>query len=234
MITIALCIICAFSLAVTYLITTFSFFIKVIGAINGLKTKSWNLASAILLINSFFISISLVIIGSILDIQPELNLIFSIFLINFMIIFFGHLLIKFNTHIFFKLLNIIVKIYFKQKIKITYQDSSHPVNTLDKPSLIAWFCLLMGFLFPSMLAVIFNEYRATLFQLSFIFNSIGTLLTVIYTDRRASIYTDKLKMEDNEKKDTYIYFIRVINSRLVSTFLIILLLMMTYLFMNVN
>ncbi len=204
-------------MASTYLITTFALFIKVIGAINGLKTKSWNLASAILLANSFFIAISLVIIGFILDSNPNLNLIFVIFLSSFIIIFLGHVLIKFNTIIFFKILNLIVKLYFKQRSEISNKGLNYLTNSFDKPSLIAWICLLMGFLFPSILAVIFNEYRATLFQLSFIFNSIGTLITVIYTDRRASIYTDKIVMHISEKNDALIYFMKVINSRIIST-----------------
>jgi len=219
-------------MSATYLITTFSFFVKIIGSVNGFKTKSWHLAGAILLANSFFIAIALLIIGLILDIQPKLKLIFLIFLSNFIIIFIGHLFIRFNTKLFFKILNQVFNLYFKQKVDLKYQGFKSTIIFIDKPSLIAWLSLLIGFLFPSILAVIFNEYRSTLFQFSFIFNSIGTLITVIYTDRRASIYTDKIQMSLIEKNDSYIYFLKVINSRLFSTFFVIVSLIITYLCLN--
>ena len=198
------------------------------GAVNGFKTKSWNLASAILLVNSFFIALSLLIIGLILDFNPKLEFIFLIFFLNFILIFIGHFLIKKNLNFFSKLLNQIFNLYFKQDINLKYRGSKITLNAIDKPSTLAWFCLLMGFLFPSILAVIFNEYRSTLFQLSFVFNSVGTLITVLYTDRRASIYTDKTQMNTDEKDDAFNYFIKVINSRLLSTVVLIALLLSLY------
>lgn len=224
--------IAAISLALTYLLTTFSFYIKIIGSINGLKTKSWNLSSAILLANSFFIAIALTTIGFILDSNPELEIILIIFIIDYLIILTGHLILKnwpSNLFTFFKK---IINFYFKFNLKTKYIGDKRKLFEIDKPSFFAWLCLLVGFLFPSILAVQFNEYRATLFQLSFIFNSIGTFLTVLYTERRASIYTDKVIMKKDEIYHAYEYFLRVINSRIYTSGIMFIFLLLSIILIN--
>ena len=49
--------------------------------------------------------------------------------------------------------------------------------------------------------------RTTLFQLSFIFNSIGTFLTIIVTDKKASLLSDRENPTQIEKKNIINFFI---------------------------
>ena len=88
----------AVSLSLTFVLTTFGFIIRMIGAVNNINAKSWNLASAITLFNSFFIAIALATIAYFVDTRPSLNLILQIFLVSSIIVLIGHIYMfyKFN------------------------------------------------------------------------------------------------------------------------------------------
>jgi len=169
-----------------------------LGAINNVNAKSWNLSSAVLLLNSFFIAISLSMIAFILDHSPEILTVLILFILTIVYVLFGHLIIikKFNFIVY--LIKKISIAYFKKDlIKENINQKLYYYN-FDFSTIFAWFCFLIGFIFPSILAVIFNEYRTTLFQLSFIFNSLGTLITIVITDKKASLLSDK---ENPSRKD---------------------------------
>ena len=84
-------------------------------------------------------------------------------------------------------------------------------------------------LFSSILAVIFNEYRATLFQLSFIFNSIGTFLTIIVTDKKASLLSDRENPTQIEKKNIINFLSNVLLNRLLATSIILIIVLAMFL-----
>ena len=134
----------------------------------------------------------------------------------------GHFFLRYHLQLLSFFLKKIISLYFKVDLKINFTEKKLNTYQIDKPSFVAWFFLLVGFLFPSLMAVVFNEYRSTLFQLSFIFNSIGSILSVLYTERRASIYTDHAQLIDEDIIHAFEYYIRVINSRLIMTSIIII------------
>ncbi len=228
-IVITIIFISSISLALTYIITSFTFVIRMLGAINNVNAKSWNLSSAVLLLNSFFIAISLSMIAFILDHSPDLLTILILFIISIAYVLLGHLIIlkKFNFIVY-----IIKKIsiaYFKKDL--IKKNVNHKLNyfSLDFSTIFAWFCFLIGFIFPSILAVIFNEYRTTLFQLSFIFNSLGTLITIVITDKKASLLSDKEKPSQKDINNILNFLSNVLINRTIATTIVLIMILILFL-----
>ena len=111
------------SLSITYILTSFSFIIRMIGAINNINAKSWNLASAVLLLNSFFIAISLSMIAFILDFQPKIHSLVIFFSLSIFLVFIGHIFMIWKFELTSNIIRTVSKFYFKhdlinKKIKI--------------------------------------------------------------------------------------------------------------------
>lgn len=47
--------------------------------------------------------------------------------------------------------------------------------------------LILGFCLPSLFASVYHEYRATLMQLGFVFNSIATLISAFYVEKKIAL-----------------------------------------------
>ena len=183
-----------------------------LGAINNVNAKSWNLSSAVLLLNSFFIAISLSMIAFILDYSPDLSILLILFNLSMFLILIGHLIMIRNFNFTLNLIKKLSKIYFRDDLIKSHITENLNFYKFDFTTFMAWICFLIGFIFPSILAVIFNEYRTTLFQLSFIFNSIGTFITIVITDKKASILSDKDNPSTIEIKVYKTIFLAKINN----------------------
>ena len=200
-----------------------------IGAINNVNAKSWNLASAVLLLNSFFIAISLSMIAFVIDHQPNLKILSLLFFLSILVVLVGHLLMIYKFNGATLLVKKISNIYFKQNL--IENNSPFKLNffNFDFISFIAWISFLIGFIFPSILAVIFNDYRTTLFQLSFIFNSLGTFLTIIITDKKASLLSDKENPNNADIRNIINFLSNVLFNRLIATLLVLILVLFLFL-----
>ncbi len=225
-----LLVIGSISLSLTFLLTTFSFKIKILGAINDINAKSWNLASAVTLLNSLFIALALAIIAFFLDTFPNFNFLIIFFIANTVIVLLGHIYMFYRLSSSYKFIKYLTDIYFAKNLLNKGFKEKFTNYSFDLFSFIAWFSFLIGFIFPTFLAIFFNEYRATLFQLSFVFNSFGTLITIVITDRKASLLADNYS--PNSEKDFKItdYLSLVIINRIYSSSLVLLILLMIFLF----
>lgn len=218
----------ATSLSLTYVVTSFSFVIRVIGAINNVNAKSWNLASAITMLNSFFIALSLSSIAFILDNRPNLFSISILFFLSTFLVIVGHFFILFYFNKTHKLVQWLSFQYFKNVYIKDENIDKLKFFKFDLVTFVAWICFLLGFIFPSILAIIFNEYRTTLFQLSFVFNSIGTFLTIVITDKKASLLSDNENLNEKEKATILNYLSIVLLNRLIASLAILILLIIFY------
>ena len=222
-------IISSISLALTYIITSFSFIIRMIGAINNVNAKSWNLSSAVLLLNSFFIAVSLSMIAFILDYSPDLSILLILFNLSMFLILIGHLIMIKKFDFILNLIKKLSKIYFRDDLIKSHIAENLNFYKFDFTTFMAWICFLIGFIFPSILAVIFNEYRTTLFQLSFIFNSIGTFITIVITDKKASILSDKDNPSTIEIKNILDFLSNILINRLIATFIVLIIIFLMFL-----
>lgn len=216
------------SLASTFILTTFSFIIRMVGAINNINAKSWNLASAITIFNSFFIAIALASIAFFLDNYPSLFLLNKIFLFSTFIVLVGHIYMFSKIDQICILIKKITDIYFNKGLLHSFIEKKLNKLSYDFFSFFAWLFFLIGFIFPTFLAIIFNEYRTTLFQLSFVFNSLGTFITIVITDRRASLLSDKSIIMNNDKKQIADFLSIVIINRIYASLIIFLTLIILY------
>lgn len=200
-----------------------------IGAINNVNAKSWNLASAVLLLNSLFIAISLSLIAFVIDHQPSLNTLLILFALSIFLVLLGHILMIIKFNLTSVLIRKITKLYFKSDL--IRDDKFYKLNfyKFDLITSIAWVCFLIGFIFPSILAVVFNDYRTTLFQLSFIFNSLGTFLTIVITDKKASLLSDKENPSKNEITKIINFLSNVIINRLLATSAVLIIVLIMFL-----
>ena len=200
-----------------------------IGAINNINAKSWNLASAVLLLNSFFIAISLSMIAFILDFQPKIHSLVIFFSLSIFLVFIGHIFMIWKFELTSNIIRTVSKFYFKNDLINKKNKNSLNNFNFDLISFIAWASFLIGFIFPSILAAIYNEYRTTLFQLSFIFNSIGTFLTIIVTDKKASLLSDRENPTQIEKKNIINFLSNVLLNRLLATSIILIIVLAMFL-----
>tara|TARA_B100000963_G_C22543878_1_gene633511 strand:- start:446 stop:1057 length:612 start_codon:yes stop_codon:yes gene_type:complete len=200
-----------------------------LGAINNVNAKSWNLSSAVLLLNSFFIAISLSMIAFILDYSPDLSILLILFNLSMFLILIGHLIMIRNFNFTLNLIKKLSKIYFRDDLIKSHITENLNFYKFDFTTFMAWICFLIGFIFPSILAVIFNEYRTTLFQLSFIFNSIGTFITIVITDKKASILSDKDNPSTIEIKNILDFLSNILINRLIATFIVLIIIFLMFL-----
>ena len=219
----------AISLSLTFILTTFSFIIRMIGAINNINAKSWNLASAITLFNSFFIAIALSTIAYFVDSRPDLKLIIIIFLLSSFIVLLGHIYMFYKFNQISKIIKNITNFYFSKDIVINEINEKFKNFDFDFFTFLAWVFFMIGFIFPTTLAIIFNDYRTTLFQLSFVFNSLGTFITIVITERKASLLSDKNVLSKNDYVKIIDYLSIIIFNRIYANVLIILILIIGYL-----
>ena len=218
--------IAAFSLSITYINTSFAFSVRSIGAVGSINAKSSNLSQAILIINSFFIAISLSIIGYLLDVGTNPIKLNFLFILSLIIILIGHLLMLLKFNLFQILIEFLIKKYFKENLhipKLEYSLISN--NKINNINFIAWTSYLIGFIFPAFLASYFNEYRTTLFQLSFVFNSIGTFLTILIIEKKASILADQTAKNTNSQLKIMEYLGLVLLNRVYGSIWVLLVLM---------
>ena len=228
-INIVLLVIGSISLSLTFLLTTFSFKIKILGAINDINAKSWNLASAVTLLNSLFIAIALAIIAFFLDTFPNFQFLIIFFLTNTLIVLFGHIFMFYKLSSSYNLIKYLSDIYFNKDLLKKSFKKKFTNYSFDMFSFIAWFSFLIGFIFPTFLAIFFNDYRATLFQLSFVFNSFGTLINIVITDKKASLLADNYSYSAKEESRITDYLSLVIINRIyASTIVVLTLLMMLF------
>ncbi len=219
----------AISLSLTFILTTFSFIIRMVGAINNINAKSWNLASAITLFNSFFIAIALSTIAYFVDSRPDLKLIIIIFLLSSFIVLLGHLYMFYNFNQISKIIKNITNFYFSKDIAINEINEKFNNFDFDFFTFLAWVFFMIGFIFPTTLAIIFNDYRTTLFQLSFVFNSLGTFITIVITEKKASLLSDKNVLSKKDYVKIIDYLSIIIFNRIYANVLIILILIIGYL-----
>ena len=210
------------SLSVTYLLTTFTLIIRFYGAINNNNAKGSNLSSFILIFNSIFIAIALSLIAFMVDRQFHPKWITYLFLNSSLIIILGHLFFLLKINFIINKITKLFKFYFKSKT-INTNKFKLKYNKIDYLSSISWVFLLIGFIFPTYLATFFYEYRTTCFQFSFIFNSLGTILSITYIDRKLSLFADD--NSDSSKNEIIISFLsKILISRFLSSLLIFVIL----------
>ena len=200
-----------------------------LGAINNINAKSWNLSSAVLILNSFFIALALSTIAFLLDTSPNMKYLLLLFISSISLVLFGHVIMiyKFNFMIF--LIKKITFFYFKIDFIKKEKFQLVAKYKFDFITFIAWVCFLIGFVFPTLLAVIYNDYRTTLFQLSFIFNSIGTLLTIVVTDKKASFLSDIENPNQKEIEAIINYLSNILINRLYATSVVLLFVFISFL-----
>ena len=217
------------SLSLTFLLTTFSFKIKILGAINDINAKSWNLASAVTLLNSLFVAIALAIVAFFLDTFPNFHFLIVFFLVNTLIVLLGHIFMFYRLSSSYNLIKYLTDVYFRKNL-INQSFKKKLTNySFDMFSFIAWFSFLIGFIFPTFLAIFFNDYRATLFQLSFVFNSFGTLITIVITDKKASLLADNYSFSLGEEVKITDYLSLVIINRIYASSVVMFILFMLFL-----
>jgi len=223
----------AVSLSLTFVLTTFGFIIRMIGAVNNINAKSWNLASAITLFNSFFIAIALATIAYFVDTRPSLTLILQIFLVSSIIVLIGHIYMFYKFNFTSKIIKKITDFYFSKNLVARDIDVKLLNYNFDFFTFIAWIFFMIGFVFPAVLAVIFNEYRTTLFQLSFVFNSLGTFITIIVTDRRASMLSDKNIINNDDFNMIINYLSVIIINRIYANIIVLIALIIGFLIIKI-
>ena len=134
----------------------------------------------------------------------------------------------YKLHSSYNFIKYLTDIYFTKNLLKKGFKQKFTNYSFDLFSFIAWFSFLIGFIFPTFLAVFFNEYRATLFQLSFVFNSFGTLITIVITDKKASLLADKISYDSNKELKISDYLSLVIINRIYASLLVLLILLLIF------
>ena len=226
LITITLILISSFCLALAYVNTTFTFVLKSLGATLNINAKSFNLTQALLILNSFFVAVALTSIAFLIDTTPKLQILLYVFQISLTVIIGFHILMLFK----FKIVKIFVRWLMKKYFKNDTYDFkgnffSERKIKFDFVIIVAWTSYLLGFIFPSILAVMFNEYRTTLFQLSFIFNSLGTFLTILIIEKKLAIMSDQTNKTQFQIDEIMNYLSIVVINRVIASLLLLVILL---------
>lgn len=232
LLTVFLICISSFSFSFIYINTSFVYIIRSIGALGKFNAKSFNLNQALLIFNSFFVAISLTSIAYLIDTIPNLKLIFVIFITSLLIIIIFHILIILKFEHVIRFINFLLKKYYKQ-MSVRHSENILLPKSFSFNLIVssAWLSYLIGFIFPSLMAVIFNDYRTTLFQLSFIFNSLGTFLTILIIEKKLSVMADE-KMTQLQKSKIMSYLSNILFNRVIASSFLLLLLIFFYFYLS--
>lgn len=152
--------------------------VKLASAKNNIYKLSYYF-SKLTLVNRFSIAFYMPLLGYFIDTQNT----FEIYKILLLSLNFGMLVILF----FYSIFGIPILKFFN----IPFLKPSLVVK--DKQLIIPFignFLLIMGALFPIVIAGLFNEYRATSLQSGIVFNFIGTLIFTFIIDKKIVLISE--------------------------------------------
>lgn len=165
----------------------------------AIKLKSAEFNSAILgshvgqvllLINRALIALSLLIIGFLVDSKFGISNLILIYSLTAFLTTIFHLFLLSNSRIR-KITLFLLRVIHKKQVYLNNLDYKHVSKFGFWPLLsFVTFLTFFGFFGPSIFAVALYDYRATLMQTSFIFNTAATLMYVLIVEKKMAIVMD--------------------------------------------
>jgi hypothetical protein len=178
------------ALVLSYLLSTSVILVKVLGSFRGYNSLAANFSSLLLLSNRVFISLTLVFFALAVDFGADIDQVIDTFQIFCFVCGLLHLLFPYKVKAILRILDwMFLKYRGVKHDKLEIPECRH--YKIDKLSVISMFLFYMGFTLPTVLSLSFPEYKVTLFQLSFIANAFGSIISIAFIEKKLAKLCDK-------------------------------------------
>ncbi len=181
-------------LLICYLMSSLVILLKVNGAVNSRNAVSANLSAVLLLTNKVFISICLMCLALSVDLGTDIGITKTFFGSFCILCGICHLLIPNFLNSLSSFLVSLLRIYSSNNNLITLKLEKKPDFSINYFAAFAMLFFYAGFTMPTILALSFTAYKVTLFQLSFLLNAIGSVITVSIIERKVALMADDINV----------------------------------------
>lgn len=212
----------AIGISLAYLIDDIAFLAKGFGGLYGVNALAANLSASIYLFNRAFMALILPALGFLVDSGVEIRIMLIAIVGSTLLM--GVLKIAMYRNIIQTMLFVnwmAKKLYGADRIPLchsNFSDLAYKGRVEFQPAL-AMILFIAGMTIPSIIAIHFFDNRAFFIQLSFIFNMVGTLLTILFIERKIAIDAEKLTTRKIDKSDFIASVASIILSRVVGVFI---------------
>ncbi|TVZ38653.1 hypothetical protein P886_3027 [Alteromonadaceae bacterium 2753L.S.0a.02] len=171
-------------------VESLTLFLRVAGAENGLNAYASYLILLFMLVNRVGASVMFPCSGALTDLGVSIKFVAMVFSLAIILTAAGLSLLILYRKAVVKLLSRIFPDEFPHRV--ISPENNHPTGIrLVMFSAFIFTFNLLGIVVPVMGAIWFNEYRASIIQTGFLFNSIGTIFNTIYLEKRVAICAER-------------------------------------------
>jgi hypothetical protein len=184
------------TITLAYLGDTLSFVSRLYGAVVDRYAIFTHVGMVVLLANRVAVAFCMPLLGYFVDSQIGISNLIWIYELSLVVLALTMCLIATRIDLAFKALLFFGRAFHKDEMLPNVKEIAPGKLKIDGPALYTMIFYLSGFLLPALVAMMFPDYRATLMQLGFVFNSMGTLINVAVVERRFSTLAQHGKQEE--------------------------------------
>jgi len=209
------------AISLAYLVDDLAFLSKGFGGLYGINALAANLSSSIFLFNRAAMSLILPALGFLVDSGISIKtMLLAIIGSAFLMCLLKVIMYLKITRVILFLSWVAKKIYGAKRVssqELDFIGVAYKGRVELKPTL-AMVLFVAGMTIPSVMAIYFFDNRAFFIQLGFVFNMAGSLLTILFIERKVALDAEKL-VSGKLSQDSFIASISsIILSRAVGVF----------------
>ncbi len=208
--------------SLAYLVDDLAFLSKGFGGLYEINALAANLSSSIFLFNRAAMALILPALGFLVDSGISIKVMLIAVISSALLMCLLKMIVyRKITRVILFLSWVAKKIYGAERI--TDQNSNFVDITykgrIELQPTLAMILFIAGMTIPSIIAIYFFDNRAFFIQLGFIFNMVGSLLTILFIERKIALDAEKL-VSGKIDRDSFIASISsIILSRAVGAFI---------------
>jgi hypothetical protein len=168
-----------------YVGDSLNFLSRVYGALVNRYEVFTHIGMLVQLINRAAFAFAMPLLGYFVDSQLGLDSLFTIYYLSLAILGLVLFVAYQRMNIAFYFIRLVGRAVHNEQSEMP-DVHPPPARYLDRAATASMVFYLLGFMGPAMVAMSIPDYRATLLQFGFVFNSLGTLINVLLIEKRFS------------------------------------------------
>jgi len=211
----------AISISLAYLIDDIAFLAKGFGGLYGVNALAANLSASIYLFNRATMALILPALGYLVDSGIGIRVMLIAIIGSTLLMGVLKIIVYRNIIQVMLFVNWMAKkLYGADRVPLCNSNFANLTykGRIEFQPALAMILFVAGMTIPSIIAIHFFDNRAFFIQLSFIFNMVGTLLTILFIERKIAIDAEKLTTGTIDKSDFVTSIASIILSRVAGVF----------------
>ncbi len=217
-----LSIVIVIGITLSYLIDDLVVISKGFGGLYKINALASNLGSSIFLFSRAIMALILPILGFLIDSGVSIKIMLIIVTGFTFLMSLLKIVMYYNINRLILFLSWVTKkVYGADKITVSNDNFLNLTykREVNLQSILAMALFISGMTIPSLMAIFFFDNRAFFIQIGFVFNMIGTLLTVLFIERKIAMDAEKVAIGKIDQNSFITSISSVILSRAVGAFI---------------